>query len=402
MTEIQEVQLKLLLELDTLFNTNGISYFLVDSTAYYAVKKHKLPPNAQSLNIAIKSSDFTRLIEIFTHDLPDDRSFETLYNEPNLSSSYIRYIDESTLMLDLVNYNEVGKPGIAINICIARPVPKSRMISSFVGALEYSWRLYHLKPKEMHLRKRLLCTAMAFATKLLGRKNVARIVYRVVSKQYKSTGKYILVDPISESRGIRYHHRIFEKQAYVTIENISLPIPEAVRSYFSHRFEKKQKLLVNDYRKITFKCITSTQISYHEYIKRAKFDGIISNSILKKIRKYEMYESYYFVPYEVERERIWSIIERSEMRYCLNKVYSNKKDTLEALRSKGDYYMLHLELAEYIDALKYFSKRGLGLCFDSEIFAYAEDLLRHEGRYKYARKLRKLIPPEHMEAIKPS
>jgi phosphorylcholine metabolism protein LicD len=127
MTDIECAQLRLLKELDLLFEGNKIPYFLVDSAAYYAFSKQTLPSKAQSVNIAINSADAVRLIEIFHRSLPEDRSIETLHDEPSLSSNYIRYIDESSLMLDLVYSDEIGKPGIAINICIMTPLPKSKL-----------------------------------------------------------------------------------------------------------------------------------------------------------------------------------------------------------------------------------------------------------------------------------
>jgi phosphorylcholine metabolism protein LicD len=398
-TDIEYAQLKLLKELDLLLEENQILYFLVDSAAYYAFSKRTLPPKAQSINIAINSADADRLIEIFQRSLPENRSIETLYDEPNLSSNYIRYIDESSLMLDLVYFDEIGKPGIAINICIMIPLPNSKFKATIIRNIEYAWRLSRLKPNGIPVKDKALRSVMICIATLFGRKNVARIVYRILMRPRKKTNTYTLSNPVSLKKSIRYSKKIFEESIRVSIAEVDLPIPKKISAYLEKRYGKWQKPNAEDYRKNTWKCVTSTDIPYRKYLNRAKTDGIISESILRKIRKSELYNLNKFMPFEKERERLWAILERSEMRFYLNLVYSDKKEELIALRNQGDYETMHFVLDEYLDALRYFRKLGLGLCFDPDIFALAEELLRYEGEGSYSKVLRKLIPPEHMKSI---
>ena len=54
----------------------------------------------------------------------------------------------------------------------------------------------------------------------------------------------------------------------------------------------------------------------------------------------------------------------------------------------------------YRSALWTFYKKGLGLCFDKEIFELTMEILRMEGSYSYVQKLREMVPAQHWEPMK--
>lgn len=77
-----------------------------------------------------------------------------------------------------------------------------------------------------------------------------------------------------------------------------------------------------------------------------------------------------------------------------------QKDKIIKLYNNEDYDTLKQILERYITCLNKNYKRGLGLCFDKEIFDVTMELYKRNGETGKADKLRRMVPDCHWEPVK--
>jgi hypothetical protein len=97
--------------------------------------------------------------------------------------------------------------------------------------------------------------------------------------------------------------------------------------------------------------------------------------------------------------KYYAIVERTEKRFAMYEKYIPMKDTLVQLQREERYEELKEILEPYFEALEACAKKGLGLCFDKEIFEMAMNILEKEDQAAYAKKLRAMVPESHWEPM---
>ena len=75
------------------------------------------------------------------------------------------------------------------------------------------------------------------------------------------------------------------------------------------------------------------------------------------------------------------------------------KKLLRKLYEEQRYEELNELLKPYRSVLWDCYKKGLGLCFDKEIFDMTMHILKLEGSYTYVKKLQNMVPKNHWEPM---
>ena len=98
-------------------------------------------------------------------------------------------------------------------------------------------------------------------------------------------------------------------------------------------------------------------------------------------------------------DKYYNLVYRTEKRFAMYEKYMPIKKLLVKLHKEGRYEELNKLLKPYRSVLLSCYKKGLGLCFDKEIFDMTMDILRSEGRYQYVNKLYEMVPQEHWKPM---
>lgn len=97
--------------------------------------------------------------------------------------------------------------------------------------------------------------------------------------------------------------------------------------------------------------------------------------------------------------RYWDLLARTSDRYRMWELYNPKREVIIDLAARGQYALVKTELTEFRKTMEQYSGRGLGFCFDPELFEIQMRLYEVDGMEDYANKLRKLVPQEHWAPI---
>ena len=127
-------------------------------------------------------------------------------------------------------------------------------------------------------------------------------------------------------------------------------------------------------------------------------DDLIGYEIQKKKLRLDMIQakvSYY----NNKINAYYAVVDRTQRRYAMHQMYMPMKEHLLELHRTQQWEELNELLKPYRSALWACYKKGLGLCFDKDIFEMTMEILLREGSKTYVRKLRAMVPESHWEPM---
>ena len=107
----------------------------------------------------------------------------------------------------------------------------------------------------------------------------------------------------------------------------------------------------------------------------------ISDPVLNKVRRY------------------WDILYLTADRISLAEVYAPRKEAILSLYARGNLSETRSLLLEYSTRLEKHMKKGLGLCFDPELFEVLMAIYLSEGRVNFAASVRASVPQQHWRGV---
>jgi hypothetical protein len=146
------------------------------------------------------------------------------------------------------------------------------------------------------------------------------------------------------------------------------------------------------------KVLVSCHVPYDKYLEKAKEMGVDFDAITRDRLTCSRLEQ------QVSKDnkkinQYYAIVDRTEKRFAMYERYMPMKKLLKKLYEEERYEELNELLKSYRSALWACYKKGLGLCFDKEIFELTMEILKREGSYTYVKKLRKMVPESHWEPL---
>ena len=396
MTDVQKKLLELLTDVDGICKRENIKYYLCDDTAHAAVTEHCLYKNGCQVNIAMTPDNMCKFIEAVKKENRADRIVDSMMTNkayPDFSASYA---DPNTTMIELPYKEEGKKPYIGVTIHMIRFKPKSRR--KYYKITTNVWEYCHKNANEYPtLFKKSVVFGCNTVKNVFGEANLGRHLFKNWCDIFSANKKAEKI-AIGMSKYI-FDASLLKKEGAAVLEGKEYPVFGDVEAYLNKKYN------CDDFRAIKPKyavpsdtLMVSSLISYSDYVEKAKamgvdFDAInqnrkTSSKLEKKVSEYNRRIGKYY-----------AIVERTEKRFAMYETYMPMKENLLQLHKEGRYEELNELLHSYRSALWTCYKKGLGLCFDKEIFEITMNLLEMEGQDSYAKKLREMVPESHWEPM---
>ena len=190
---------------------------------------------------------------------------------------------------------------------------------------------------------------------------------------------------------------LLDDKTLVEFEGRTFPTFANPETYFLKEYDKDWRTCTPEYLTPSSSLVASTKVSYQEYLRRSK-NHINYKALQKNKIKLEAVQAKVAL-YNQKINAYYAIVDRTQRRYAMWEKYMPMKDELVKLHQEGRWEELNEHLKPYRSALWACYKKGLGLCFDKDIFEMTMDILLREGSKTYVRKCRAMVPEEHWKPI---
>ena len=393
MTDIQQVLLTLLTDLDEVCQREGIRYYLCKETALGAYRDGRFLPSCCEANVAMTTEDALRFLKAIKKSGRTDRMVDSMYSNKHYPDFTVRYGDANTLMMDLP-YNEASVlPTVGVTIHMIRYKSKhSGKIYHYTRAL---WKLC-VKPVATvaGVARRTAVALCHIGKQLLGGHFFSRGLFKLwVSIHKKKNRKNISIC----SGSYKYDNRLIQGQTTLTLEGRDFPCFADVEDYLLTCYGDQYATCRPEYVTPSSSRLMSANVSYREFLRRTA-DRIDYKAVRKKRMQLNFIQARVSF-YNSRINRYYAVVDRTQRRYAMHEMYMPMKDKLVELHRTEQWEELNNLLKPYRSALWACYKKKMGLCFDKEIFDITMDVLLREGSTSYVRKLRAMVPPSHWEPM---
>lgn len=396
MREVQEKLLELLTDIDGICKRENIKYYLCEETAHGAIMKHSLYDDCYQANIAMTTNDVLKFMKAVEKENRKDRVLDSMLTNKDYPEFSVRYGDPNTMLLELP-FIEKGKlPCIAVTIYMIRFKP--RRMKKYYRFSSAFWRVCH---KEVRAYADFYKKAVVFGChavkKLFGEAFLSRRLFKSWCSVFKENKK---AKKIAVGAGkFVFDAEMQEEDTAIMMNGQEFPVFAELDTYLNKKYG------CTDFRKIqpkysvlSDKVLVSCHLPYDMYLEKAKAMGVDFDAITRNRLTCSRLEQ------QISKDnkkinQYYAIVDRTEKRFAMYEKYMPMKKLLMKLYEEERYTELNELLTPYRSALWACYKKGLGLCFDKEIFELTMEILKMEGSYAYVKKLRKLVPEKHWEPM---
>ncbi len=396
MKDIQEKLLELLTEIDNICKRENIKYYLCDETAHGAIMEQSLYDNCYRANIAMTTDNVCKFMGAVTKENRADRVLDSMLSNKSYPDFTVSYGDSNTMLMDLP-YTLVGKvPCIAVTIHMIRYKPQR--LKKYYRITKTFWEVCQKDSAAcVGFHKKMVVFACHVVKKLFGENNIGRHLFKKWCSLFRENKKS---NKISICAGkFVFDSALLEQEGTAVLEGKEFPVFGDVEAYFNKKYDCLDfKEMKPKYPVVSDKLLISCHIPYGQYLEKAKemgvdFDAIYQNKqICAKLGEQVSQDNKKINQY-------YAIVDRTEKRFAMYEKYMPMKKLLLKLYQEERYDELNELLKPYRSALWACYKKGLGLCFDKDIFEMTMHILQQEGSSTYVKKLRAMVPESHWEPM---
>lgn len=393
MTDVQQKLLTLLTDLDAVCQREGIQYYLCKETALSAYTKEGFFPSCCEANVAMTTADALRFIKAVNKENRADRSIDSMYSNKNYPDFTLRYGDTNTLMMMLPFNNASYLPNIAVTIHMIRF--KSGKAVKVYRHTRTLWKAC-VRPTVTvaGFGRRAAVIACHVVKNILGGRLFSRALFKLWVNLHRNKND----QNVSICAGrYTFPNALLDAVSTVTLEGCTFPTFADPETYFLKEYGKNWQTCKPEYLVASSSLLVSANVSYREYILRAK-DQINYKAIQKQKIKLDLIQAKVSL-YNHKINGYYAIVDRTQRRFAMYEKYMPMKEQLVQLHKEERWDELNELLKPYRSALWACYKKKLGLCFDKDIFEMTMDILLREGSKTYVRKLRAMVPEEHWKPI---
>ena len=379
-TEKRSKQEILLSEIAAAADREKIKIYLYGESALAAVRG-KAPA---AYEVCVFASDVKNLIKALRNNGISNRNLEGMFNNPKYPSMDFKYSDTTTLDFNIDNYWKYNCNCLGVTV---------KIITGAAGSGFSGRRARYLLEKRSQDRK----NRISFKRKLyLAGLTVATLG---IERSPEKTFNYLMSHASPAKGKVRIGKKTMDASLFASAKPVefaggSYIMPSDHDKYLSAIYNKDWKSRPPKSSNVL------TEIRDENY-SWAQFRETIADM------DFNAYEDYMTKWFEKRREKgrydksVYSkLLARTHDRFTLWWRYKDMKDEIISSWEKGDIDHLEEVFKPYTDAINKNYKRGLGLCFDPEIFEIYEKFLGAKGKADYAKELRALVPPQHFEPIR--
>lgn len=398
MIDVQEKLLELLKDLDAICKREGIWYSLCGETALAAVTQQEFYPDCCEASVAMTTDDAMKFIAAVKKENRADRIADSMLSNRGYPDFTVRYGDPNTVMMQLPYQSVSAIPCIGVTIHMIRYKPAVRKrVYRYTSAF---WKACHKNPAAYPKTvMRMAITACHVVKKIFGEANIARMLFKGWCSLFAANKKKAKKISIGPGKFV-FDADVMKYKDTVVLEGVEFPIFGLIDNYLKKAFNSSSiKTAKPKYLRPSASLLVSTHVSYQKYLERAKEMGVDFKAVNRNQQKLDKLKKQVSADNK-KIEKYYAIVARTEKRFALYEQYMPMKKLLLKLHEEQRYEELNELLHPYRSALWTFYKKGLGLCFDKEIFELTMEILRMEGSYSYVQKLREMVPAQHWEPMK--
>lgn len=397
LTSVQEKRLQLLIELKKLCDENGVRYYLFGKALLQSARGGEYIDENGDIAVAMDSENCKKFIDVFKNKNIKDRYIDTMAENPAMHRFCLRYGDLSTLDFAVSQCGN-ERCGIYITVEILRSPAKNKFRNLIDQMLEAGWESRNTMKWTSAKRKISRWTVCTLCT-VLGEKRTGKLLFnRFLKGPSKKSNENYYLKPFWGKRTyypvfwFNYVRNIeFEGNSFTTMKPYSL--------YLKKIWGVKWKTRTFPLTKFNpFTRVVDADVDSREYLDFLKQEGVNA----KKIWKHKQKTNLKYAPVSGLGKKTgyyWDLMEACGHRFRLAEKYIPRKlYILEMFRSNNINGIMR-ELKDYYDTAVLYSKKGIGLCFDKQVFEILEYCLEVKGKRKQAKTLRKLVPACDWEPI---
>lgn len=267
---IQQVLVDIIKDLDNIFKTNNLRYYLGGGSALGAIRHQGFIPWDEDLDINMPRKDCEKLVEIFKNNKEINEKYYLCENsyDNEFDVNYLRIKLKGTSFKEYL-YKDYSKDGVFIDIFPVENMYNNPILRKFHGLLVTinlficsTVRIYEKKEKYLKFKgdKKYTKTIKikAFIGKLLSFFSLnkwLRISKKIMSSCKNENSKYISV-PTGKRHffGEMYERKDIFPVKYKKFENIELPVANKNEKYMEKMFGDYMKIPKPEDREKHFIC----------------------------------------------------------------------------------------------------------------------------------------------------
>lgn len=376
---VNKVKIDLLDEVVSVFNQHQIDYYLFGDTLISTLSHGNLHNKSTPLEIVIKPEHAKKVIELFK----DNEKFSYPLNNPDIITHSMRYCSLDKFYTTITSEGQVEQKDIYVKMTILRKNPDNRLKRYWIHGLNILYRTKLLR------KGRFIYKLLAQPIFCLFPKEVIRkyIFDNMIDTSLSShTDKYRI--------GKKYYDvKLFEDYEMTKLFDKEYRIPMNVENILSQNMKKvliKEKL----YAESLFTLFDDDIDMLNEIFSKMEDDQQIIENYQKSLLITENLKVY-----NRQARYNWDIILRAEDRFNLYLKYKNQKEYILQLYKQHQYQDVWEILSDYDRLVRLYLSKNMGICFDKDILDIYLNLLNQRGEEQVAKKLKNLVPQEHLEQI---
>lgn len=399
MRTVDEVLLTLLSEVNEICKMNNLHYFLADKNVLSAYRKGAFIENITSIEIAMPLKDAKLFREYVLRD-KKDRVVDSLYDNDMFPALFFRYSDVSSTDIDLRQSLGFSSYGVYVDIKILRKKP-SKYVQTLLNFFEKGWISNH--PNYLYTPSRRYIKTLSKIFIGLFRTTYKKVLLFLFEKSQNNTSlsdklffiEVPFLDP--PERKYTFKKGLFSEQIFIPLENIHVSVPRNVERYLNDLYGKKWRDINTDTSlSQNIRVIVDANLPYRFYLEELREQSKTFPS--RKVFDKEIEAHKKTLDFNKLIDDAWLIVKRTGIRFAMQKRYMPLKNQIIELYESKKWEELEIILSDYDDMVIEYQKKNLGIAFDKEILEIYLSLLKHQGREKFAEKLLKSIPLQHLQS----
>lgn len=350
----KEKHFELLVGLKQCCDNNDIPLFLFGDTALAAWRDNEL---ADDIVVCTDIKYAGTLLKIL-----GDRT-ESMKTHEGYPYFEIRYFDPGTIDYNAANLDKYENQCLAVKIKFIQHVPAPDQLKQL--------RKMHGDYKK-------------------GKGKSASEVFDAMCEGYNNDSRVVAINGKQMPAGL------FDRPMPVAIREETFYIPENIEVFFIAQYGTEWAASqISPYKEGAAR-FRDGEHAYSEY--KASLHGFDPEGYIAAKKKYDDLSKQYNEIHALMKQD-YAFMERTHYRYMLHSQYMPQKPQLLELANDGKWGELATMLADYFSALEICRKKGLGLCFDAELFDAAMATLEAIGRSEDAAVYKAMVPPSHRDPL---
>ncbi|NLI74743.1 MAG: LicD family protein [Euryarchaeota archaeon] len=242
--KLQQLELKILLELKRICDKHNIQYFLMGGTLLGAVRHQGFIPWDDDIDIGMIRSEYNRFLEICSEELSEEYFLQTAETECAYASSFAKIRLNGTEYPEPQNYKVINHNGIYIDVFPFDKTPNNVFLRKMHNLTLKGLNTISLVKCDYTLPDwSIILKMLTVVSKLFSREKVIEMRSELFNKFNNKNTKYYINSTLNI-----YPAHVFDKFIELEFEGINFPAPAGYHTYLECAYGDYMQLPPEDER----------------------------------------------------------------------------------------------------------------------------------------------------------